>query len=61
MALMAYYCETHRWAWPIADGADPPKCPAVGPRCKVQSVDTIGKINDLGLEIVGLEDEPEGG
>lgn len=59
MALMAYYCEKHRWAWPICEGADPPKCPAAGPGCKVTSVDTIGKINDLGLELVANEDESE--
>jgi hypothetical protein len=64
--MMVRYCERHRHAWPVASPWKPGEpCPfwakvtsaAKGTDCEVKSVDAIAKINDLGFELEGRDEE----
>lgn len=60
MALMVYYCERHRCAWPHSHGniGKCPLAPGLQPDyCPIKSVDAIEQINDLGGEIRAAEEK----
>lgn len=52
MSFMVYYCQRHRRAWPISDGA---RCPEGGKDCEVKSRDLIALVNNLGKELTEAE------